>query len=315
MDLRRFKIFITAADTGNMTLAAQRLFISQPTVSQAVSELESHYQTKLFERFPKRLILTKSGQKLYEQALVVIEKFNELECNMKSEPGRPLLRLGATMTVGATVMSHLVSALKGLDSFLDIYVTVENTKDIEAKLLENQLDAAIVEGEINSPLVVTEPVINDCLVLVCGRDHHLANRTGIQLAELANESFIMREEGSGTRALFENVMRKAGLVYHLAWETSNTETIKQAVMRNHGLAVLSARLVARELATGLLKYIPVADCLWKRHFLLARHKDKNITEPLTRFMELSRSYEKYGLSCPMTQSELINTVDKFHLVE
>ena len=315
MDIRRLKTFMTVAETGNMTNAASQLCISQPTVSQTISELEEHYQVKLFERYPKKLCLTENGKKLLSLAKNVIDSFNDLEQEMQGTLGRRLLRLGATMTVGSSVMSHLTATLKQQANWLDIYVVVENTKVIEQKLLDNQLDAAIVEAEITSPFILTEPVINDCLVLVCGREHHLANRESVILHELTDEVFIMREEGSGTRTLFEDVMRNNSITYKIGWESSSVESIKQAVIHGHGLAVLSGRLVARELASGDIHFIPVSDCMWKRHFLLARHRDKNITEAITLFMKLAHTYEKYGLSCPMSKSDLLKSAGEFYLVE
>ncbi|MDL2227013.1 LysR family transcriptional regulator [Deltaproteobacteria bacterium OttesenSCG-928-M10] len=315
MDLRRLTTFITVAETGNMTMAAGQLYISQPTVSQTITELEEHYQAKLFERYPKKLCLTEAGRRLFSHAQTIVANFACLERQMRAGPGRNFLRLGASLTVGSSVMGHLAATLKQKSKNTDLHVMVENTNTIERKLLENKLDAAIVEAEIKHPFILTEPIINDCLVLVCSRKHPLAKRQSIRLHELANEVFLMREEGSGTRALFESVMRGHGLSYQIAWESSSVESIKQAVIHNHGLAVISGRLVAGELASGKIKFLPVSDCMWKRHFLLAWHRDKNMTEELKLFMELARSYEKYGLACPLSQSDLLDAASEFHLVE
>ena len=315
MDLRRLTTFIAVAETGNMTKAAGQLYISQPTVSQTITELEEHYQTKLFERYPKKLCLTEAGQKLLTSARIIADNFADLEREMQAGPGRNFLRVGASLTVGSSVMGHLAATLNQKSKNTDLQVVVENTSSLERKLLENKLDAAIAEGEIKHPFIMTEPIINDCLVLVCSRKHHLAKRQSIRLNELADEVFLMREEGSGSRALFESVMRGHGLSYHIAWESNSVESLKQAVIYNQGLAVLSGRLVAGELASGKIKFLPISDCMWKRHFLLAWHRDKNMTGALKLFMDLARSYEKYGLACPLSQSDLLDAAGEFHLVE
>lgn len=313
MDLRRLTTFIAVAETGSMTKAASRLYISQPTVSQTIAELEEHYQSKLFERYPKKLCLTQAGSKLLAHARAIVDNFEQLEENMRLAPMRSRLLLGASMTVGTSIMGHLAASLS--ERPIDLHVTVESTLAIELKLLENKLDAAIVEAEIKHPFIITEPIINDCLVLVCSCRHALARRQGVMLQDLADEVFLVREAGSGTRLLFEDFMRQHGLSYRIAWESSSVESIKQAVIHNHGLALISARLVGDELASGELKFLPIPQCMWKRHFLLAWHRDKNMTEALQLFMDLARSYEKYGLACPLSQSELLDAAGEFHLVE
>lgn len=298
-----------------MTMAAQRLFVSQPTISQTIAELEEHYKVKLFTRHSKGLTLTKIGKLLLPHAKNIIKDFDALEDEMNNTLPGKMLRLGASVTVGRSVMGHLTATLKSHAPWLELYVTIESTQKIERKLLEEQLDVAIVEGEIKSRLIVADPVIDDCLVLICGQAHPLANRENVDLGELKNEVFILPEEGSSTRTLFEDVMRRRGLTYRIGWESSCAESIRQAVIRNQGLTILSARLVAKELTSGEIHFVPVADCMWKRHFLLVRHKDKKFSEPLELFINLAKTYDKYGFACPLKKSDLLQAAEKFYLIE
>lgn len=297
--IRHLKIFLTVAETRNMSEAAARLYVSQPTVSQTIGELEKMYKARLFERYPKELFLTEAGRTLRAQALLAVEAFDRLDEVMKGEGERPSLRIGATLTVGSTVLCPILDELRSIRPNVDLSVQVDNTRTIESKLLQNELDAAIVEGIIHREEILSSPIISDCLILVCSPGHPFAARKSVEPEELAGQPFVLREQGSGTRALFESFMARRRLPLNISWECSSTATIKQAVMRGYGLSVLSARLVSGELSRGELKRVNVEGCAWQRSFLLCYHRNKVISDTLRRFLDISASYSSYGAPCPM----------------
>ena len=208
--IRHLKIFLTVAETRNMSEAAARLYVSQPTVSQTIGELEKMYKARLFERYPKELFLTEAGRTLRAQALLAVEAFDRLDEVMKGEGERPSLRIGATLTVGSTVLCPILDELRSVRPNVDLSVQVDNTRTIESKLLQNELDAAIVEGIIHREEILSSPIISDCLILVCSPDHPFAARKSVEPEELAAQPFVLREQGSGTRALFASFMASAG---------------------------------------------------------------------------------------------------------
>lgn len=297
--IRHLKIFLTVAETRNMSEAAARLYVSQPTVSQTIGELEKMYKARLFERYPKELFLTEAGRTLRAQALLAVEAFDRLDEVMKGEGERPSLRVGATLTVGSTVLCPILDELRLVRPNVDLSVQVDNTRTIESKLLQNELDAAIVEGIIHREEILSSPIISDCLILVCAPGHPFAARKAVEPEELAGQPFILREQGSGTRALFESFMARRRLSLNIRWECSSATAIKQAVMRGYGLAVLSARLVSGELSRGELRRVNVEGCAWQRSFLLCYHRSKVISDTLRRFLDIASSYSSYGTPCPM----------------
>lgn len=113
MTIRHLKIFLAVAETGKMSEAAARLYISQPTVSQAIRELEDHYGTRLFERLSKKLYITPAGKELYGGALKAVREFDQLEQNMKEGSLREVLRLGASITVGTCLIPALLKDFEG----------------------------------------------------------------------------------------------------------------------------------------------------------------------------------------------------------
>jgi DNA-binding transcriptional LysR family regulator len=296
MTIRHLHVFVMVAELQNMSAAAEKLYISQPTVSQIISELEKHYGVRLFERYPKRLQLTPAGERLLSYARRVLSEFDHLERRMADSAQRDSLRIGATITVGSCMMSELATLLKSRDHGLDLSVCVENTQKIEQKLLQNQLDAAVVEGTIKSTDLITKPIIRDVLVLVCGNDHPFASRQSVLPEELAGQPFILREPGSGTRELFEHFMQVQQIPITVKWESSSLDSIRQAVIANHGLSVLSSRLIQKQLEAGMLRIVPVEHCVWQRDFYLVYHKNKYLSDPMKTFFSCVEQYMQKDLS-------------------
>ena len=108
MTIRHLKIFLTVAETGKMSLAAKQLYLTQPTISQAIRELEEHYNTRLFDRLSKRLYITEEGKHLMDLAQIAVRAFDELEHQMQSEAKIEHFRIGATVTVGSCLLPSLL---------------------------------------------------------------------------------------------------------------------------------------------------------------------------------------------------------------
>src|SRR5690606_32244771 len=142
---RHLRIFIEVADSGKMSTAAAKLFISQPTVSQAIKELEEHYGGLLFERLSKKLYITEKGQKLLSYARNVVKQFDDMEEVMVQDNYVKKIRIGATNTVGDCILGDVINALRDINSQIEIYSYVNNTKNIEEKLLKSELDIGVVE--------------------------------------------------------------------------------------------------------------------------------------------------------------------------
>ncbi len=156
--LKQLKTFIAVVEYKKMSEAAKRLYISQPTVSQIISDLETEYQTKLFERFPKELRITPAGLLLLDSAREIVASHEHLEQSMKHANSLRPLRIGATLTIGNTMMGTLAETLRQQCPDIDVTVFVDNTKIIEHRMIHNELDIALVEGIIVRQEILTEPV-------------------------------------------------------------------------------------------------------------------------------------------------------------
>lgn len=280
MTIRHLKIFIAVAETGSMSAAANSLYLTQPTVSQAVRDLEAHYQVQLFERLHKKLFITEEGRQLLELARMAVGNFDSLELSMQRFQEKLTLRVGSSLTVGTCLMSSVISDLEAACPKMDIYSFVSNTAEIEQKLLRRELDAAVVEGTIESPKLATIPIVEDSLVLVCGKNHEFYEKDMIRSSELEGRKFAVREKGSGTRKLFEQYLSAHNIHIQTAWEANCPRTILNAVIHNNALAVMSQRLLKHEILHRSVKIFHYETGEWNRFFKLVYLK-KNTEGPVS----------------------------------
>lgn len=290
MTNRHIRIFVKTAELRSMSEAAKAMYISQSSVSQAISEIEKEYGVKLFERLSKGVYLTQAGEQLMEYAVRLISLQQQMESYLSTANSEQFIRLGATITVGAYSISPIVKRLKQDFEHIRAEVHVANTHLLEQMLIENKLDAALVEGRINSKYLISSHAVRDKLVLICGREHGFYGRKSVRCEELKNADFILREEGSGTRAQLENALRQEHIPYNIAWTSFTSDAILSAVADGHGISVISERLVKGYVDKGMLWSMDIEGMELGRYFDIAYHKDKYITPALRRFAELCMEY-------------------------
>ena len=281
MTLRHFQIFLQVCDAEGMTRAAEKMHISQPSVSQAIREMEEHYQTRLFERLGKRLFLTAAGQELIHYARHVVSLTNQAESALRGFSASSPLRVGATLSVGESVFIPLLCHFKEKLPNQAIFSCIHNTATLEQSLLQDELDIALVEGTIESEYLHEIPFMEDELIFVAAP----GNKATLTQKELAACPFILREEGSGTRNLFEQVMREHHIVPKTVGVYNNSDSIKQAVMAGLGITALSRRIVEREIRDGSLVQLAVPHISFQRNFRIVHHSNKYITPTLELFMK------------------------------
>ncbi|NMA66763.1 MAG: LysR family transcriptional regulator [Clostridiaceae bacterium] len=291
MTIRHLKIFIEVVDTGKMSAAASKLFISQPTVSQAIRELEEHYEGLLFDRLSKKLYITPRGKRLLSYARNVVQQFDDMEEMMLQGNFVEKIRIGATNTVGNCILGDVIRNFKKANPHFEVFSYVNNTKVVEEKLLKSELDIGIIEGNVKSRDLVSIPEVNDFLVLICSTKHPFAKKKIVKLKDLENESFAMREQGSGTRELFERYMLEKGIQIRIDFEANSSDMLKKAVINNQRLAVISIRLVEEEIKNGKIHVILNTDSDWDRYFSVVYHKNKVLTDEMQNLIEIVKDYK------------------------
>lgn len=292
MTIRHLRIFIEVAKTGNMSLAGENLFISQPTVSQVIRELENHYGAMLFDRLSKKLYITEFGKELLKYAIDVVDQFDNLEKAMNNSSNIENLRIGASVTVGTYILSKVLKEFHKIAPNVNTYSYVNNTSTVEKKLIKSELDMAIVEGDIQSPDLITIPVIDDYLVLLCKNNHSILDNKNLQLTDLNNQRFAVREGGSGTRDFLEHLLSKHKIYVQIAWEASSTDTIKRAILDDNCLSLLSIHTFEEDILDNKIQIINNINLSpFKRSFKLVYHKDKILSSSMKVLEDLLRKYK------------------------
>lgn len=286
MTIRSLEIFECVARHGKMSQAADELYIAQPTISKAVSELEKEYGVQLFDRLNKKLYITKEGEQLLVYAQQLLSLVGEMKKNMVNLSVHKTILLGATMTVGKCVLVDIINSFEEEHLNTQIQVTIDNTTVIEKLLLSSKLDIALVEGDIQSTDLKVMSAISDHLVLLCSTKHPLAHREVVRLDELASYPFILREEGSGTRELFMNELRKNKIQIYIKWSCHGFDSLLEAVLANQGITVISERIAKEYILENKLCLVPVKGLPLNRSFSLVHHKTKHLGRALEDLIEL-----------------------------
>ena len=257
MTIRHLKIFTTVAETGGMSAASKKLHISQPSVSQAISEMERYYDIRLFERLSQRIYLTKEGELMLSFSRHILESFEQMENEIRNSAEETSLRIGCSVSVGTCMINDILEEADRQMPRCEMQVLVSNSAAIEKAVLENKVDLGIVEGMIKSKELNTIPICEDELVIVCGKSDSLSNKKRITLEMLEGHTYISRESGSTERNQIEHMFEEQGIHLNKTFCSTNTEAIKNAVIHGRGIGVFSKRVVQKECEAGDMIILPI----------------------------------------------------------
>ena len=272
MTIRHLKIFKTVADLGGMSKAAKELHITQPSISQAIAELEKYYGVKLFERLSQKIYLTKEGELMLSFSRHILDSFEQMEAAMNQAAEKSSLRIGCSVSVGTCLIEEILDEAKERIPQCQISVIVANSSEIEQLILTNEVDVGIVEGILKNKDLVITPVCEDELVLVCNMNHPLAKETMVTLDMLQGQDYASRESGSAERNQYEKLFEDAGL------------QLNRVFCR--GIAVFSRRMVKHEVERGEMVVIPVRNVAVKRNIDFVMHKNKYISNEIQMMQKI-----------------------------
>jgi len=288
MTLRHLNIFITVCKEKSITKAGEKLFISQPAVSNAIKELELYYRTPLFDRISKKLYLTESGKNLYQYALHITSLFDELNESMQSQNEAATLKIGSSITIGNYYMPQFIASFSQVHPRTKTYVTVQNSDIIEKMILENELDFAFIEGIVHSNQLISSDFMTDQLIFICAPSHPFLLKSNICIKELEQESFLMREKNSGTRELADSVLALHNCSVIPLWESSSTNAIIQAVSKGLGISILPIHLCEDKLKDGCIQTFSVPGITFERNYHIIYHKNKYISPAANTFIHFCK---------------------------
>lgn len=294
---QQFLVFKEVADTKNITLAAKKLHMSQPSISLQIQNIENLYGARFFERTNKGVTLTRAGLIFYEHVSKIIDLLQNAkeQISALTEDKRGLICLGATMTIGEYVLPNILGYLNKTRPDIDLQVKIANTEVISQEVLEKHLHIGLIEGPVpNHKELVVENFWHDELIVVIPYHHQWADRDSITLAELTTERMITREVGSGTRKVMELALRERGLdpsQLNITMELGSTQAIKQVVSAGLGITVISDLTVRRECDQRIFKALKIQDSPVYRPLSILTHAQTTQSKDERLFINLLHNKE------------------------
>jgi DNA-binding transcriptional LysR family regulator len=277
MTLEQLRIFVAVAERQHMTRAAEALNLTQQAVSSAVVTLENTYSTALFHRVGRRIELTEAGGVFLEEARSVLTRAAAAELAL-SELGdlkRGTLAVQASQTIASYWLPRSLLAFRRAYPEIALRVGIGNTAQAAKAVLDGAAELGFIEGAIDEPALSCELLSEDRLVLVVAPAHPWARRDRVELHELAESEWVLREVGSGTRSAFESSLEQLGLAPRLlkvVMELPSNEAVRRAVEVGCGVTVIPELVADAALRSNALRRVPID--LPARPLFVVRHRER-----------------------------------------
>ncbi|MEU5538445.1 LysR family transcriptional regulator [Streptomyces sp. NPDC020362] len=258
LNLQQLMIFTQVIESGGFSAAAERLFMSQSTVSKQVRKLETSVRATLVDRSSQTARPTPAGEVLLAQAREILAMADQAVSAVQgaSQPLLSRLVVGATPSLAAYMMPPLILHIRQRLPAANCTLVVGTAAELADRLAEGSVAIAVCGGVMPAGPHIMEDLTADALALVGPPDHPLAGRT-VEPAELSSQTFLIREPGSGTRQHTDEMMRHWGLTSAARIEMWGVDTIKQAVQAGLGISLLSRCAVSQELREGRLSLLDI----------------------------------------------------------
>jgi DNA-binding transcriptional LysR family regulator len=296
INFNQLRIFYQTAKYQNCTIAAEKLFISQPAVTAQVKAFEEFCHLKLFKKMGRKIYLTDEGKSLYEYVRKVFEYEKEIEDTIEDMRllKKGVLRLGTTKTYARSYMPFFISRFRQSYPHIKIHLDEGSSLQMANSLLDFQNEIVIVAKVEDNHQIRFVPFCQEEIVVLLSPDHRLSKRKSITMTELSKEPIIMKEEGSGTRKALNDAFAQKGLVPNILMETNNTDFIKQLVLRGDGISFLVRAAVSTELEEKKLVTVPIENCQIFASVSIAYLSNQHLSTPAQAFLAILEGLSPEG---------------------
>lgn len=273
----RLRVFRSVAKNLSFTKASQELFVSQPAITKHIQELESAYQTRLFDRQGSKISLTESGKLLLEHCDRILEDYKRLEYEMHllNNEYTGELRLGASTTIAQYVLPPLLARFIKKFPQVNLSLMNGNSREVETALQEHRIDLGLVEGVHRSPNLKYTPFLEDELVAVVHAKSKLSISDELAPEDLTDIPLVLRERGSGTLDVIERALSQHNIklsALHVLMYLGSTESIKLFLESTDCMGIISIRSICKELAAGTFRVVELKDISMLRDFCFVRQQ-------------------------------------------
>lgn len=275
--MRQLQVFQAVAKNLSYTKAAAELHLTQPAVSMQIKQLEDALGLPLFEQLGKKIYLSSAGAEMQHYSRAIGQQLAEIREVFAALKGlqRGTLALSAPSTANAFV-THLLAAFCQQHPEITFNLDIANRQGLLNRLEHNETDLVIMGQPPTDKDLSHEKFMDNPLVVIASAAHPLARRKAIPLAELMENEFLVREQGSGTRIAMERFFAAHDVSLHTRMELASNEAIKQAVSAGLGLGIVSIHTLELEMALGRVKVLEVESFPIMRHWYIVHRSGKRL---------------------------------------
>jgi DNA-binding transcriptional LysR family regulator len=280
VDLRALEVFCRIMELRSFSRAAEAVLLTQPTVSGHIKALEEELGLRLFDRAGKSVSPTRAGELLHGYARRILVLREEAQQAISEHKGglKGHLAVGGSSIPGAYILPTLLATFKRDHPEVTIGLHVSGSRDIVRSVIEGAAEVGMVGARFEEGRVQYDPFTQDELVLAVAAGHPWAHRSTVRPTELAEQEFVMRERGSGTRKVMEEVFTRHDLVpgdLRVALEVTGNEAVRQAVKAGAGVTVISRRAIEDDVRCKMLVALRLQGLRLVRDVFLVTHKSRS----------------------------------------
>lgn len=291
MNLHHLAVFNAIAETGSISAAAQRLYISQPALSRELKDFEARLGVTLFERLPRGMRMTHAGEVLREYAIRLFDISRTAEAAMReiADARMGLLSIAASNTIGTYVLPQRLAIFRRINPGVRITMFVGNTEQVSQGVADMRFTLGFIEGPLHVSGLVAEQFQKDELVPVVAADDELLRKKRLSATDINGLPLLMREKGSGTRELIAETLEANDVKQGNVMEFGNTEALKQAAMHGGGIAWLPRISITHELDQGTLQVLPIKRLMIQRPLSVIRRANAHTGPTSEAFLKTLRA--------------------------
>jgi DNA-binding transcriptional LysR family regulator len=302
LTLRQLQVFEKVATHLNHSRAAEELYLSQPAVSMQIKQMEENVGLPLFEQMGKKIFLTEAGREMLHYSRTILEQLLEMENVFSEMKGLEHGQLNiAVVSTANYFMPQLLAQFIQLHPKINVSLSVANRDAVIKQLADNIADLAIMGQPQDSADTISQSFLENPLVVIAAPTHLLAMQKNIQPHQLSNETFLLREIGSGTRGVAERYFASHHLPLpkHMAMDTN--EAIKQSVQAGIGIGIISRHGIELELETHRLCILNVQGFPIIRNWHIVQRKNKRLSTAAHAFLQFLIDQSNLTLTATLTQ--------------
>ncbi len=290
MNLKQMEVFLAVAETNSFSRGAERTFLTQSTVSQHISALESEFAMKLIDRTSKGAFLTEGGKLLLDHVRKVLSGIDETNAAMRRYKGLEgiVLRIGGSNIPASYIIPRFLPVFLRTHGDAVVHLVQGDSAEVIGKLKNEEIELAFTGASFKDDAVDFSPLGSDSIVLVANPDHRWRNRRTVSMDELKNEDFVFREEGSGTQRAVCSALAAAGVdpaSLRVRARLGSNEAVKQAVASGLGISFLSQNSVEEACSKGELRQVKIRGFEISRNFYAASRSGRELSPPAREFSE------------------------------